>query len=202
MRKGVIIFLGALVACLMLTTFLSAVNSEIIIARNAALVVASQPVIASDTTISALEPEQYDSMINSFQADNDAVIAESNQTNDLPDSSEAGLEQALPDGPVVKEPDGNTVFTVQAGSYTYRFNAENKYKSLIHDMDAADLDQLRIEKVGDYYTVRLRRFDHYATAMKFLNAMNSRLSSAIVLEAYIKNERIVALHDNALLAGK
>ena len=202
MRKGITIFLGALVASLMLTSLLSAVHSEIIIAKNAALVVRSQPAIASDTTLSALEPEQYDSMINSFEADNDAVVPESEQNNDLRDSSEAVLEQALPDAPDVKGPDNNTVFTVQAGSYTYKVNAENKYKSLIHDLNAADLDQLRIEKVGDYYTVRLGRFEQYGTAMKFLNAMNSRLSSSIVLEAYIKNERIVALHDNALLAGK
>jgi hypothetical protein len=266
MKKTVPIFLGVIVASLMLTSFLSAVNSEIIIANNAVLVVTSQPVIASDTTISALEPEKYDSMIDSFHADNNTVIPEYDQNNDLTDSSETGLEQVMPDIPDTKEPEGNTraalvnesdagisnealkpddsdktieteapqqqdspaslytaveinndnviesespatadnntVFTVQAGSYADRVNAGKKYKSLIRNMNDADLDNLRIEKVGEYYTVRLGSFDHYVTAMKFLNAMNSRLSSAIVLNANIKNERIVKLHNNAMLAGK
>lgn len=253
MKKGITIFFGVLVAALMLSSFLSAVNSEIIIAKNAALVVKSQPVLASDKTISELEPEKYDSMIDSFLADNNAVIPESDQNNDLTDRSEAGSEQAMPTVPLNEnnalksdialhadasdktneaeapaEQDGNdalsaaveitndkvieteapgisvnnTFFTVQAGSYTYRYNAEKKYKSLIQNMNDADLDNLRIEKVGEYYTVRLGKFDNYVTAMKFLNAMNSRLSFAIVLNVYIKKERIVELHNNAMLAGK
>jgi hypothetical protein len=296
MKKGIPIFLGLIVAVLMLTSFISAVSSEIMIAKNAVLAVQSHPVIASDATISALEPETYDAMIDSYNADKHAFVPESDQNSDRADSSETGMEPAMPvssdfqepddttaaalvnesdsgnsndpllpatsdeagtvqktnraapaastiqindpvnadnsektikadaapeqDGPSplyaslkirndnVIEPaspvttDNNTVFTVQAGSYCNRFLAEIKYKSIIHNMNAADLDNLRIEKVGDYYTVRLGRFDHYVTAMKFLNAMNSKLSSAIVLKAYIKNERIVAQHDNALLAGK
>lgn len=69
-------------------------------------------------------------------------------------------------------------------------------------MQANDLDKLRVEKVGKYYTVRLGRFDHYVTAMKLLNAMGAKLSTAIVLEAYMKNKRIVQLHDHPMLAGK
>ena len=264
MRKGVTIFLGVLVAALMLTSLLSAVHSEMMIAKNAALVVRSHPVLASDVTLSELEPEKYDAMIHSFQADNTTVLPESGQNSDLADTSETGLEQAIPASPALEEPGGNTtaadahaastavddavhaddsdktieaeamprqkmpaplyaaveisndsaiesappdtndnniVFTIQAASFTNKVNAENKYKSIIHDINGAALDNLRIEKVGDYYTVRLGRFDHYVTAMKFLNAMNSRLSSAIVLKAYIKNERIIALHNSALLAG-
>lgn len=253
MKNGVTILLGALAAALMLTSFISAVNSEIIVASNAALVVRSKPVIASDTTMQELEPEKYDSMIHSFHAVEDAAIPGSDQNSDPAGSSETAMKPAGPavpdneddsvksdnalhaddsenitdaetapeqetrdqphaaaapnDGNVIMHeapgiPDNHTVFTVQAGSYTYRSNAENKYASLIHDMNSSDLDHLRIEKVGEYYTVRLGRFDHYVTAMKFLNAMNSKLSSAIVLKAYIKNERIVEPRSNALLAGK
>jgi hypothetical protein len=239
MKKTVTIFLGVMVAALMLTSFLSAVNSEIIIAKNTALVVTSQPVIASDTTFSALEPEKYDSMIKSFYLDEASEIDEGGDvaTTAAPahedsavksadalsaaESDETIEAEALPEQDVpalllaavednnsgieTESPgitDNSTVFTVQAGSYTDRINAEEHYNSLIQNMNPTDLDNLRIEKVGKYYTIRLGKFEHYVTAMKFLNSMNSRLSSAIVLKAYIKNERIVELHNNAMLAGK
>ena len=227
MKKGIPLILGLMVSVLILTSFLSAVNSEILIAKNATLVIKPQPVVASGVTISELDPEKYDSMIHSFQAPNDAVIFESGQNNmnevDARHSDERLLSTASDEATNVEttdEPanedklvhsnvilsespdttDNDTVYTVQAGSYTQRFNAELKYKSIIHSMNASDLDNLRIENVGEHYTVRLGRFDHYVTAMKFLNAMNSRLPSAIVLKAYIKNERIVKLYNDRLLA--
>jgi hypothetical protein len=292
MKKGIPIFLGVMVAALMLTSFLSAVHSEIIIAKNAALVVKSQPVIASDTTISEIEPDKYDSMIKSFYLDDDSGIPESDQSKELADSSATKDEQSLPAVTDTNEPESNTtaalinemtnhdsagtlppgasdeasddeitatpanedsseknadalpdtksdetfetealpeqdvpalllaavednnngieakshdmndnneVFTIQAASYTDRTSAEVHYNSLIQNMNETDLDNLRIEKVGKYYTIRLGSFKHYVTAMKFLSTMNSRLSSAIVLKAYIKKERI---HERIILSGK
>jgi hypothetical protein len=253
MKKGVTILWGTLAAALMLTSFISAANSEIIVARNAALVVRSQPVLASDVSIQELGAEKYDSMIHSFQAGEDAAIPGSDQSSDPVGGSETAMKRVGPavpdneddsvksdnalhaddsenimeaetapeqetrnqphaaaaavDGNAIRQegagvPQNHTVYTVQAGSYTYRSNAENKYNSLIHDMNDRDRDHLRIEKIGEYYAVRLGRFDHYIAAKKFLNGMNSELSSAIVLKAYIKHERIVEPRNNALLAGK
>jgi len=286
MKKGVPIILGAVVAALMITSLLTAVNSETIVAKNAALVVTSHPVIASDTTLSELEPEKYNAMMNSFHPENDTAVQEPDGNTDSSDGAETVAEQTIPttgtggpeaaaavaladaagagtgidappsaganesadtevaaeaedttrshpvENPVDAEAESeqdssieidtastsvnetatadaapgareeHTVYTVQAGSYAYRINAEKKYEALAQTMHGADLDKLRIEKVGQYYTVRLGSFDHYVTAMKFLNAIGSDLSSAIVLEAYIKNDRIVAQHGNPMLAGK
>lgn len=96
MKKGVFIFLAVLTAALMLTSFLSAVNSEIIIAKNAALVVTSQPVIASDATLSELEPETYDSMIDSFYPDRQPAAADSEQLNAIAVSDDTDAEQTMP----------------------------------------------------------------------------------------------------------
>ena len=96
-----------MVAALMLTSFLSAVHSEIVIAKNAVLVIKSQPVIASDTTISEIKPEKYDSMIKGFYLDEDSDTTESDQNKELAESSATENEQASAAVPDTKEPEAS-----------------------------------------------------------------------------------------------
>ena len=58
-------------------------------------------------------------------------------------------------------------------------------------MSEKNLDYLKIEKVGKFYTVRLGKFEDSAAAEKFLQAINRQLPTVVILKAYIKKERII-----------
>jgi hypothetical protein len=47
------------------------------------------------------------------------------------------------------------------------------------------LDNLRIDKIGKYYSVRLGKFDERSAAEKFLQSNKHHLHKAIILEAYV-----------------
>jgi cell division protein FtsN len=111
-------------------------------------------------------------------------------------------QNEIPDQMVSTKPEERTYFTIQAGSYLLSNNARNRFESLIDKLDSSNLDGLRIEQVGQYYTVRLGRFDDYDSAAQFLSSLNDRITSALVLDAYIKDKRIVKLYKQPILAVK
>ncbi len=84
-----------------------------------------------------------------------------------------------------------TVFTIQTGSYTYATNAQDHFLSLINELENEELSFLRIEKIGGFNAVRLGKFENYRIAEKFLNTVKPRISTAIIMKAYIKDQRIV-----------
>jgi hypothetical protein len=86
------------------------------------------------------------------------------------------------------------VYTVQTFSQERIEDAQKEFNSILQSLNKNDPSFLRIEKVGKYYTVRLGSFEDYETAMKFLHDINHPLSEAIILKAYIKNERIIRLY--------
>ena len=91
-----------------------------------------------------------------------------------------------------------TIYTIQTGSHTKKANAEEEFNSILQVLNKKELDYLRIEKIGKYHTVRFGKFENYATAEKFSQAIKLRLSSAIILKAYIKKERIIKLYTDSL----
>jgi hypothetical protein len=86
------------------------------------------------------------------------------------------------------------VYTVQIYSQKSIADAQKQFNSIVRSL-GENLNLLRIEKVGKYYTVRFGKFENYANAKKFLQEIKPRLSEAIILKAYIKNERIIQLYE-------
>ena len=88
-----------------------------------------------------------------------------------------------------------TIYTIQTGSLTKKVDAQKQFKFIIQDLNEKELDFLRIEKVGKYYTVRLGKFEDYATTEKFLQTIKPQFPTSIILKAYIKDDRIVKLYE-------
>lgn len=85
-------------------------------------------------------------------------------------------------------------YTVQAGSYPSITEAEKCYKDLIGSLTEEQRDHLRIELVKGYYTVRVGRFDQIKPARKLLESVRKGYGSALILKAYIKEERIKKIY--------
>ncbi len=86
------------------------------------------------------------------------------------------------------------IYTIQTGSFASIAAAQKQFDFIVQRLDEKELDYLRIEKVGKFYSVRLEKFENRVIAKKFLKTIKSRLSTAIILKAYIKNERVIRLY--------
>ncbi len=87
--------------------------------------------------------------------------------------------------------------TIQTSSFSSISAAQKQYDSIANTLDKTQLDNLRIEKIGKFYSVRLGKFMDYASAEKFIGTVKSHLSDATVMKAYIKKERIVKLYSGS-----
>ncbi len=89
------------------------------------------------------------------------------------------------------EQEPQAIYTIQTGSFTYIHNALKRFTSIAEELNEKELDHLRIEKVGEFNTVRLGKFEDRQSAGEFLSSIESRLAEAIILNAYIKDHRIL-----------
>jgi len=87
------------------------------------------------------------------------------------------------------------VYTIQTGSYTNIENAEEQVNSLLQLLNKKDLNFLRIEKIGQYFTVRFGKFENYASAKKFIREVKTSLPEAVILKADIKKESIIRWYE-------
>ena len=85
-------------------------------------------------------------------------------------------------------------YTIQAGSYAAEERAQVKYQELAEALHIFQLDHLRIEHVGSYYTVRLGKFDSRTAASELLASAGEHLAGAAILQAYILEERITRMY--------
>ena len=85
-------------------------------------------------------------------------------------------------------------YTIQTDSFIKVATAQKQFNSIVQKLNEKELDNLRIEKIGKLYSVRLGKFKDYPAAEKFLKSIKTRLSSSIVMEVYIKDERIIKLY--------
>jgi Flp pilus assembly protein TadD len=90
------------------------------------------------------------------------------------------------------------IHTVQTGSFGSVERAERQFDLLEGGLQEADLEHLRIEKIGNYYTVRIGCFDTQADVDSLLRDVRSLIGSAITMTAYYREERIVKLHGASL----
>jgi tetratricopeptide (TPR) repeat protein len=84
-----------------------------------------------------------------------------------------------------------SVYTVQTGSFASAAAAQNQFDSIVRELNEEDLGNLRIEKIGGFYSVRLGKFKGYSVAERLVKKIKSVFSKAFTIEAYIKVERIV-----------
>ncbi len=87
------------------------------------------------------------------------------------------------------------VYTIQTASFISSDAAESKYNSIVRALKSHQLDNLRIEKIGKYYAVRLGKFDDQAAANEFLKTIQSVHPTPIVMDAYIKSERLIKVYE-------
>ena len=87
-----------------------------------------------------------------------------------------------------------TVYTVQTGSFIHRADAQKQFNFIVQGLPEKDLDYLRIEKIGKYYSVRIGMFEDRVNADTFLQAMKSWIPTALKLKAYIKDDRIIKIY--------
>jgi hypothetical protein len=88
------------------------------------------------------------------------------------------------------------VYTVQAGSFDDLQSARKLYDYITNDLTTETLAFLRIEQIGQYYAVRIGKFGERSHAEIFHDKIRSQISTAIIIEAYIKEERIKKLHSS------
>ena len=99
--------------------------------------------------------------------------------------------QSIEEKPSIPPYPSHTVYTIQTGSYTNFPYARDQFDSIIKALNQEELDFLRIEKVGKFNAVRLGKFDDLKNAENFLSTVKSRLDEAIILNSFIKDERII-----------
>ena len=87
--------------------------------------------------------------------------------------------------------DNIQVYTIQTGSFLELNRAREQFNFITKLLQPKDYDNLRIEKISSYYTVRLGKYDNYASAEDLLQKLIIKIKSAIVLKAYIKENRIM-----------
>jgi peptidyl-prolyl cis-trans isomerase C len=86
------------------------------------------------------------------------------------------------------------VYTIQTGSFESIDDAHKQFSSIVQELNDIRLDNLRIEKIGDFYSVRLGKFKAYSKAEQLNKAITPHFSQSYVLKAYITDERIVHLY--------
>jgi hypothetical protein len=76
------------------------------------------------------------------------------------------------------------IYSIQTGSFLVLANARNNFQSMIRAFDGKGLDYVRLVKAGEYYAVRLGKFDGYTAAKNFFANSHPQFSSAIILDNY------------------
>ncbi len=94
------------------------------------------------------------------------------------------------------------IHTLQTASFTNEKDALSHYDSVAEKLNGKELDFLRIEKVGKFYSIRLGKFEDHAAIRKFLTSIKRRISSAVIMKAYIEDDRIVRMHPGTASRGQ
>lgn len=85
-------------------------------------------------------------------------------------------------------------YTIQTGSFLAIEPAVKHFYEIKQRVHEDRLSNLRIEKIGRYYSVRIGDFKDYPSAGLFLEEAASGLGEAMILRAFIRDERIILLY--------
>lgn len=86
-------------------------------------------------------------------------------------------------------------YTIQIGSFLEIDRAEREFNHIAELLQAKTYDNLRIEKIGEFYVVRIGKYDTFSSAEAIFRELVHKIDSPTVLKAYIKEERIIKLQD-------
>jgi len=93
--------------------------------------------------------------------------------------------------PIILHAENVEFYTVQQGSYSRGTVATEQFNSLLTGLAEKGREHLWIEKIGNFYVVRVGKFRNRMSADKFLQARATQLKGAIVVKATYRDERIV-----------
>jgi tetratricopeptide (TPR) repeat protein len=94
------------------------------------------------------------------------------------------------------------IHTIQVASSISEKDTLKYYEDIQQVLSEKELEYLRIEKVGKYYTVRLGKHKDINSIKKFLQSIKSRIPTAIIMKSYIKEERIIKSYTGTMLVGE
>lgn len=86
------------------------------------------------------------------------------------------------------------IYTIQTGSFLHAADARKQFNSMVQRLNETELDYLRIEKIGKFYSVRLGKFEKRYEAEKFLRTIQQQPATFLLMKAYDKKERIERLY--------
>ncbi len=95
---------------------------------------------------------------------------------------------------VTKRYDYKSIYSIQTGSFTELTRASQQFGFVVEKLNKKELGFLRIEKIGNYYSVRLGKFDDYAAAKRFMHEIIPGIFDAIILNVNIEDDRIIKFH--------
>jgi tetratricopeptide (TPR) repeat protein len=85
-------------------------------------------------------------------------------------------------------------YTVQISSFITLEDARKYYDSVINKLREENLDHFRIEKIGDYFSVRIGKFEDRLRAENYFHSIKHHFPLSIMRKAYIKEARIKLLY--------
>jgi len=88
-----------------------------------------------------------------------------------------------------------TVYSIQIARYRDVSEARTEFYRLTAALKKANLDYLRIERIGKFYSLRIGKFKDHAGAEKLLNTITSHLSSPRIMDVYFIEKRILTMYD-------
>ncbi|HDH06577.1 MAG TPA: hypothetical protein ENH01_12885 [Nitrospirae bacterium] len=119
------------------------------------------------------------------------LIKENNETQEIKQYNETITETETETD---NENEYQTVYTIQTGSFIRIRHAIEQFNSIIKILSEKNLDYLRVEKIGKFYTVRLGRFEDFTGGKAFLQTIKTQLPMAIILKSRIKDNSIIRTH--------
>jgi hypothetical protein len=87
-------------------------------------------------------------------------------------------------------------YTVQIASFTDIQQAKDAFESFKEKLKEVRPEYLRIEKIGKYYSIRAGKFNEQSDADLLLESIKKDVTSAIVMNAYFIEERIIEMYED------
>ena len=87
------------------------------------------------------------------------------------------------------------IFTIQVSSCLLAESAEQKFQEAVQKLKEKERPALRIEKIKNFYTVRIGSFDTKSEAQKYLSLISTRQPQAYLLEGINDSRRLIKTAD-------
>ena len=94
-----------------------------------------------------------------------------------------------------------SIYTIQISSHRDMEGAEREFERLTKRIPEDRRDSLRIEKIGDYYSLRLGNFNDRSSAEELSRLIKPDISSHVVIKAYFIQKRIVKMYGRPDISG-